>query len=145
MIKYLRFVCVIFGIFATTTLIFSQTVPSEAEIENTLREEFSLLDKLTGTWIWVKTTEALSRKITTPKIIGNNYMIEITKDSIYRVFKDSTMIHEDKFTIEFNEYINRKGFLSQSATIAGKDTLYLNDICADCPGSMYIRKKINTK
>ncbi|HEY4785116.1 MAG TPA: hypothetical protein VIH57_03665 [Bacteroidales bacterium] len=145
MIKYLRFGFFIFGIFATTSLIFSQIIPSETEIENTLREEFSLVDKLTGTWIWIKTKEALSGKITTPKTTGHNYRIEFTKDSIYRVFKDSIKISDNKYSIEYNTYIKIKGVLIQSATIIGRDTLYLNDVCPDCPGSMYIRKKINTK
>jgi len=48
-------------------------------------------------------------------------------------------------SIEYNTYIKIKGVLIQSATIIGRDTLYLNDVCPDCPGSMYIRKKINTK
>jgi hypothetical protein len=106
-------------------------------------EKSSILDKLVGTWNWIKTTEALSGKIKTPETTGQNITIEITKDSTYRFYKDGKKIYDDKFTIEFDIYVNRNGFLTQSVGFKGQDTLYLSDVCSDCPGNIYIRKKLS--
>jgi hypothetical protein len=122
---------IVFSIFTVISTTFSQN----------FSETSSFLEKLSETWFWIKSVGGQPENIVTPATYGYNLTVEFSKDSIYRIYKDDSLKYKSKFTIDFQNYLKSDG-LYQSVWFKGRDTLYLNDVCPDCQGHVYVRKKL---
>lgn len=89
------------------------------------------LEKLCGTWEWLRHAPKEYNDIDSMRIV-------ISRDSIFRIYKNGKLERESKIIIDFDNYIQING-VEASATVKN-DTLYLNYICVDCSGYVYIRK-----
>ena len=103
-----------------------------------------------GKWIWIKSCGGFAGGCQTPKSTGRKIVIEFTKDSVYREYKNDTLLIETTFTVKYGktiysqnlaQLIERKNMMLESFSFVTGDTLTLNDECFDCYGSTYVRIK----
>ena len=99
-------------------------------------------EDLEGTWIWVKSSGGSPEITETPAKKGYGMTVVFSSDSMYKVDRDGIQVFKDKFIIEKENYL-KGGFGLQAVWLRGKDTLFLNDICLDCMGHMFVRKMTN--
>ena len=106
------------------------------------------LEKLLGTWVWVKSTGGMAGKTTTPKITGHTQSIEFTKDGVEKIFRDGKQESEIKFTVTEVKHKSETEYLMtiidrdlQSIKFHGPDVFFIHDKSPDGFDSTYIRKK----
>lgn len=117
-------------------------------------KEDTNLSGLIGKWNWVSSTGGIAGITYTPKSIGYTKTIEFTGDSIFRLYRNDTLIVESKYQlIRYKSIYNQdsallinygNGFMRQSYINNYPDTLFLRDECFDCFIHRYIRIKKNT-
>jgi hypothetical protein len=123
-------------------------------VSKTFSQEISVpnaeLEKLLGTWVWMKSTGGVAGKTTTPRITGHTQSIEFTKDGIEKIYRDGKQESERKFSFtgvknkhnNGTEYtITIIGGDNQSVVFHGPDVIFIHDKLPDGFDSTYIRKK----
>lgn len=106
------------------------------------------LEKLLGTWVWVKSAGGVAGKTTTPKITGHTQTIEFTKEGVEKIYRDGKQESEIKFTVTEVKHKNETEYFIavigrdlQSLKFHGPDVVFIHDKSPDGFDSTYIRKK----
>jgi hypothetical protein len=105
---------------------------------------------LTGRWKWINSCGGITGGCHTAASTGNRIVIEFTKDTIFRIFRNDKLTAETSYALKHGKsifstdsanLIDRKNMLLLSFSFATRDTLLLNEECYDCYGSKYVRIK----
>lgn len=102
---------------------------------------------LIGKWEWTKSVGGIGAITYTPLSTNKNKLLEITSDKI-KFFENGTLTFEKKYNIETQQSIfggqkemlifEQNSMVKQSFEISAVK-LFLNDECADCFSSQYIK------
>ncbi len=106
--------------------------------------------KIIGKWNWIKSCGGFAGGCNTPESTHSKIVIEFTKDSVFKKYKNDTLLIETTFKVTRGktiysqnsaQLIELKNLMSESFSFSTCDTLFLNDECYDCYGSTYVRIK----
>lgn len=104
---------------------------------------------LIGKWEWVKSSGGISGRLQTPASTGKNVYLEISSNRI-KSYENGNLVLDYGYSIQTKKSIldkvekqmivpTQNCCISHSFIVAGT-TLYLNEECFDCYGSVYLRR-----
>jgi hypothetical protein len=104
-----------------------------------------------GSWNWIKSIGGFAGTTRTPATDGYTVKIELTRDSVYNVYRDGGLtvsrrfsIHREKNSyspdsVDVLSYPNDPAIPRQNIMLMSRDTLIIIDQCMDCYNSFYVR------
>ncbi len=102
-------------------------------------KETSNFTGITGKWNWLYSSGGFAGTTYTPESTGFKETVEFTIDSVYRLFRNDTLLSESGYHIlNSNLVIYDNHSIRQSYSIKS-DTLILADECYDCFISVFKR------
>lgn len=126
----------------------------------TCRKELpsSDLEKIFGTWVWVKSYGGEGGQTWTPATVGYSRTVEFDKNRICKWYKDGELVDKKKFILTEGSSISNinpaylikykdtklfknKDYTTQLVLFGGQDTLFLNDEVYDGFNDIYTRQK----
>jgi hypothetical protein len=104
------------------------------------------LEKIYGKWDWIETAGGIAGIRYSASTAKYTEMIEFDKDGTYKQYRNGNLKAEHSFTLTVDSSVPSvpKTYtlnLSQLVTFKGYDTLLIEDLCADCFTSIYVRQK----
>jgi hypothetical protein len=105
-------------------------------------------NELIGKWNWVSSTGGIAGSTYTPETTGETIILEFTTDSVYKQFRNDSLIVDCKFSIiqsesiydhEITDMIECDGYLRRSFSFTTSGDLILADEAYDGFTSQYER------
>jgi hypothetical protein len=97
-----------------------------------------------GTWEWTQSVGGISTTIDTPETTGEKIIISFSADSIYREYRNNSLIAESKFTLARTQtgriYLNYQGLMDQFFELQSCNDLILKDYAMDGYDRYFKRK-----
>ena len=109
-----------------------------------------------GRWQWIQSSGGPNEDVITPAAMGFSQELEFTQDGIEKRSRNGVMESEKPFTFIVGEswWEQRKteylikyasaGAPPASIKFEGRDTLFIHEVCNNCYGHIYIRKKVRS-
>ena len=96
-------------------------------------------NEIIGTWNWASSSGGIAGVTYTPESTGENIVLEFTPDSIYREYKNDTLVVETEFSIIISESI----YVQDSTKIITFDPgIIPRSIVFDSPNDLTLRDEV---
>jgi len=96
-------------------------------------------NEIMGTWNWTSSSGGIAGVTYTPESTGETMVLEFTPDSIYRVYKNDTLVVETEFSIVISESI----YTQDSTKIITFDPgMIPRSIVFDSPNDLTLRDEV---